>query len=36
MDQEVEIFGGHRMLYDPIAAKDSIVQVKSFLAKYLK
>ena len=36
MDQEVEIFGGHRMLYDPIAAKDSIIQVKSFLAKYLK
>ena len=36
MDQEVEFFGGHRMLYDPIAAKDSIVQVKSFLAKHLK
>ena len=35
MDQEVELFGGHRMLYDPIAAKDSIIQVKSFLAKHL-
>jgi len=31
-----EVFEGHRMLYDPIAAKDSIVQVKSFLAKYLR
>ena len=31
-----EVFEGHRLLYDPIAAKDSIVQVKSFLAKHLK
>jgi dienelactone hydrolase len=35
MDREAGFFGGHRMLYDPIAAKDSIIQVKSFLAKHL-
>ena len=34
MDQEG--YEGFRMLYDPVAAKDSIVQVKSFLAKHLK
>ena len=31
-----EIYENHRLLYDPIAAQDAIIQVKSFLAKYLK
>jgi dienelactone hydrolase len=31
-----EIYVGHRMLYDPIATQDAIIQVKSFLAKHLK
>jgi dienelactone hydrolase len=31
-----EIYEGHRLLYDPIAAKDAIVQVKSFLAKHFR
>ena len=30
-----KVYEGHRMLYDPIAAKDAIIQVKSFLAKHL-
>jgi dienelactone hydrolase len=30
-----EIYEGHRLLYDPIAAQDAIIQVKNFLAKYL-
>jgi dienelactone hydrolase len=30
-----EIYKGHRLLYDPIAAQDAIIQVKNFLAKYL-
>ncbi len=28
--------GGHRMLYNPVAAADAIVQVKEFLTKHLK
>ena len=31
-----EVYEGHRMLYDPIAAKDAIIKVKSFFAKHLK
>jgi dienelactone hydrolase len=31
-----EIYEGHKLRYDPIAAQDSIVQVKSFLTKHLK
>ena len=31
-----ETYGGHRLLYDPVATQDAIIQVKSFLAKYLK
>jgi dienelactone hydrolase len=27
---------GHRLLYDPIAAADAVVQVKNFLAKHLR
>jgi len=27
---------GHRMLYNPVAAADAIIQVKTFLAKHLK
>ena len=27
---------GHRVLYDPVAAADAIVQVRYFLAKHLK
>ena len=30
------IYEGHRLLYDPVAAKEAINQVKSFLAKHLK
>jgi len=30
-----EIYEGHRLLYDPVAAKDAIIQVKSFFAKHL-
>ena len=30
------IYEGHRLLYDPVAAKEAINQVKSFLAKTLK
>ena len=26
----------HRLLYDPIATQDAIIQVKNFLAKHLK
>ena len=31
-----ETYGGHRVLYDPVATQDAIIQVKSFLTKYLK
>lgn len=31
-----EMYWGSRLLYNPEAAKDAIIQVKSFLAKYLK
>lgn len=31
-----ETYGGHRVLYDPVATQDAIIQVKSFLAKHLK
>jgi dienelactone hydrolase len=31
-----ELYEGHRLLYDPIAAQNAIIQVKSFLAKHLK
>ena len=31
-----EVYVGHRMLYDPIATQDAIIQVKSFLTKHLK
>lgn len=31
-----EIYRGHKLLYNPKAAKDAIIQVKSFLAKYLR
>ncbi len=30
-----ELYEGHRLLYDPIAAQDAINQVKSFLVKHL-
>ncbi len=30
-----EVHKGHRILYDPVAAGDTIFQVKNFLAKYL-
>jgi dienelactone hydrolase len=30
------IVKGHRVLYDPVAAADAIVQVKNYLATYLK
>jgi dienelactone hydrolase len=33
MDENYE---GHRLLYDPIATQDAIIQVKNFLAKHLK
>jgi dienelactone hydrolase len=29
-------YNGHRLLYNPEAAEDSIIQVKNFLAKHLK
>ena len=28
--------GGHRMLYNPVAAADAIIQVKTFLTKHMK
>ncbi len=31
-----EIYEGHKIRYDPIATQDSIIQVKKFLAKYLR
>ena len=31
-----EIYEGHILLYDQTAAQDAIIQVKSFLARYLK
>jgi dienelactone hydrolase len=31
-----ELYEGHRLLYDPVAAKDAINQVKKFLGKHLK
>ena len=31
-----ELYRGHRLKYDPIAAADAIVRVKDFLAKYFK
>ena len=31
-----EVDRGHKLLYNPEAAKDAIMQVKSFLAKYLR
>ena len=31
-----EIDRGHKLLYNSEAAKDAIMQVKSFLAKYLR
>ena len=31
-----EIYEGHRLLYDPVASQDAIIQVKDFLAKYFK
>ena len=31
-----KVYEGHRLLYNPVAAQDSIEQVKNFLAKYLR
>ena len=31
-----EIYKGHRLLYDPVAAEDAILQVKRFLSKHLR
>ena len=31
-----EIFQGHKVLYDPIAAQDATIRVKKFLAKHFK
>ena len=31
-----EVYKSHKLLYDPLAAQDAIIQVKSFFAKYLK
>ena len=30
------LYKSHRLLYEPTAAQDSIIQAKSFLAKHLK
>lgn len=30
------VVAGHRLLYNPMAAADAIVQVKEFLIKHLK
>jgi dienelactone hydrolase len=31
-----EVYEGHTLRYDPVAAQDAIIQVKSFLEKHLK